>query len=119
MGSKHEVITAQVAIDFSVQKRGRLYDARQGLAVPINGDVPMWFGPMPRKFKGFPDKFGFEFIDGVPVFCVVEVKTIAYSTLSKEQKIYMSYIKSIGGFAYIAMESRKEGELYFLKEFEG
>lgn len=131
MAGKHEQIQEQLLIDWSVSKRGRLYNCRQGLATPYGSEVPIWFGPLKRTFHGFPDTFGFEFQEWegelkgmvgyhmIPIYGVIDVKTIAAPYLSKDQKNYMGYIRSIGGFAYVAMESKKEGELYFLKEFEG
>ncbi len=106
-------------MSFSMNKRGRLYKMKQGLAVPINSDAPVWFGPLTRKFKGFSDIFGFEFdpryVRPVPVFCVVEVKTKAYSKLSEGQKDFLNYIVQIGGRAYVARES---GAGYDLVEWE-
>ena len=119
MGSKHEQIQETVLQSWSVDKRGRLFNCRQGLATPFRGEFPIWFGPLTPKFKGHPDLYGWEIINGLPIFCFIEVKTLAYSKLSDGQKTFMSYAKSIGCRCYIAMESRVEGELYFLKEFEG
>ena len=117
MAGKHEVIVEQVIMSFSLEKRGRLYKMKQGLAVPINSDAPVWFGPLTRKFKGFPDIFGFEFMTysvydlyqykevKVPVFCAIEVKTKSYSKLSDGQKDFLNYVVQIGGRAYVARET--------------
>ena len=123
MASLHETIKWQVISDWSVKDRGRLYCMNQGMAVPINGDNPIWFGPLKRKFKGFPDLFGFELVvdfshlKPVPIFTVIEVKTKAYSKLSANQKRFMEYIESIGGRCYVAMEADNE-KGYTLKEWK-
>ena len=123
MASKHEIIKWKVITDWSVQRKGRLYCMNQGLATPIYGDTPLWFGPLKRKFKGFSDLFGFSFYSEsdnheviFPVFTVIEVKT-KNDTLSKEQKLFLTYIKSIGGFAYVAWESENE-KGYTLEEWK-
>ncbi len=81
---------------------------KQGLAVPINSDAPVWFGPLTRKFKGFSDIFGFEFdpryVQPIPIFCVVEVKT-KNDRVRPEQIDFLNYIVQIGGRAYVARES--------------
>lgn len=87
----------------------------QGMATPLNGNSPIWFGPLKRKFKGFPDIFGYERINGKPIYTVIEVKTKSYSKLSKEQKLYFNHIVEEGGRAYIAMES---SDGYILKEYK-
>lgn len=119
MASKHETIKWQVISDWSVDGRGRLYCMNQGMAIPIHGDNPIWFGPLKRTFKGFPDLFGFEYggwADDVPIFTLIEVKTKAYPRLSKHQKLVMNFIKSIGGRCYVAMEADNE-KGYTLKEW--
>lgn len=120
MASKHELIKWAVIKEWTETGRGRLYCMNQGLATPFNGTSPIWFGPLKRKFKGFPDTFGFDRENNfeVPVYCVLEVKTIGHPKLSKEQKMYLNYVISIGGRAYVAMEDRSE-KGYFIKEWEG
>ncbi len=121
MASKHEVIVRNVITSFSVERRGRLYTMQQGLATPWGESTPKWYGPYPgKRTKGFPDIFGFEFdnryVKPIPVYCAIEVKTIAHSRLSPQQKNYLNYCKSIGGRAYVAMEdSSPEG--YSLTEW--
>ena len=122
MAGKHEVIVEQVIMSFSLEKRGRLYKMKQGLAIPWKNYqagifIPVWFGPLTQKFKGFSDIFGFEFMTysvydlyqykevKVPVFCAIEVKTKAYSKLSDGQKDFLNYIVQIGGRAYVARET--------------
>ena len=117
MASKHEIIVRAVIVSWSVESRGRLYTMQQGLATPWGSENPVWFGPYPgKRTKGFPDIFGFEFQSfsvydnyqykevRVPVYCVVEVKTIAYPKLTPQQKNYLNYAVSVGGRAYVAME---------------
>ncbi len=136
MASKHEVIKWAVITDWSLQRKGRLYCMTQGLAYPVTRDdkgntvpaeFPLWFGPLKRKFKGFPDTFGFEFCDyhyydnyqykeiRVPVFTVVEMKT-KNDSLRPGQKDYLNYCVSIGGRAYVA---REVDSGYELVEWEG
>jgi hypothetical protein len=103
MASKHEYICAAVIADWTKNHKGRLYFMRQGKGRALNSEAVIDFGPI-KGLKGFPDLFGFEFVDGIPVFCVVEVKTIGYSTLSKEQKTFLDYAASIGARSYIARE---------------
>lgn len=118
MASKHEALKWKVITDWSVSGRGRLYCMNQGMAYPMRknevgdnvpAEFPLWFGPLKRKFKGFPDTFGFEFGDAyigsgtLPIYCVVEVKT-KKDRLSKDQKAYLNYAVSIGARAYVAME---------------
>lgn len=117
MASKHEIIVRAVVTSWSVERRGRLYTMQQGLMTPWGSNNPIWIGPYPgKRTKGFPDIFGFELISyyyydnhqfkekRIPVYCVVEVKTIAHSKLSPQQKNYLNYCISIGGRAYVAME---------------
>ena len=128
MAGKHEVIVEQVITSFSMERRGRLYKMKQGLAIPWKNYqagifIPIWFGPLIHKFKGFSDIFGFEFMTysvydlyqykevKVPVFCAIEVKTKAYSKLSEGQKDFLNYIVQIGGRGYVARESDEGYEL--------
>lgn len=119
MASKHEIIVRAVVTSWSVERRGRLYTMQQGLMTPWGSDNPIWIGPYPgKRTKGFPDIFGFEFDEfeleqgaddyngciKLPIYCVVEVKTIAHPRLSPQQKNYLNYCISIGGRAYVAME---------------
>jgi len=108
MASKHEIIVRAVVTSWSVERRGRLYTMKQGLATPWGESTPKWYGPYPgKRTKGFPDIFGFEFdnryIKPIPVYCVVEVKTKG-DTLKSGQKNYLNYAVSIGGRGYVAME---------------
>lgn len=117
MASKHEIIVRAVVTSWSVDRRGRLYTMQQGLMTPWGSDNPIWIGPYPgKRTKGFPDIFGYEYQSyhvynnyqykeiRVPVYCVVEVKTIAYPDLTPEQINYLNYAISVGGRAYVAME---------------
>lgn len=122
MASKHEVIKWSLISDWSKEGKGRLYCMNQGLATPLHGDQPIWFGPLKRKFKGFSDTFGFTFYPATdkrevsfPVFTVVEIKT-KNDTVKKAQKDFLSFVKSIGGYAYIAWEADND-KGYFLQEW--
>lgn len=150
MSSRHEAIKWDVITEWTKQGRGRLYCMNQGLAIPwadyenarnqskignlkwLLNLIPKWFGPLKRKFKGFPDTFGFETetfydypIEGairkVPVFCTVEVKTIN-DDLSADQKRVMKYLTSVGVRCYVAKEtsdSTDEAVKYELTRWEG
>lgn len=120
MSSRHEVIKWKLISDWSVEKRGRLYCMNQGMATPLHGENPIWFGPLKRKFKGFSDTFGFEYENSkmgmrLPVFTVIEVKT-RNDDLSKDQRDFLDYIKSTGGNAYVAWEADNE-KGYHLQEW--
>ncbi len=109
MASKHEIIVRAVVTSWSVERRGRLYTMQQGLMTPWGSDNPIWIGPYPgKRTKGFLDIFGFEFdtryVKPLPIYCVVEVKTIVHPRLSKDQINYLNYAVSIGARAYVAME---------------
>jgi hypothetical protein len=105
----HGQLCTQVMLDWTAQKRGRLFPYRQGLVE--QGGRTFKIGR-----KGVADLIGFEefvykkydesepFLVLLPIFCAVEVKTLKYPTLSKEQKAYLNYVKSINGRAYVAME---------------
>jgi hypothetical protein len=64
---------------------------------------------------GSSDLIGWEYIQGNPVICSVEVKTKKYKKFSKQQKDWLNNIKAIGGRAYVAMENNNG---YDLKEWE-
>lgn len=110
MADTHTWIERQVILDWTRNKRGRLYRMKQGLAVPIGGKNPVWFGPLNRHFKGFSDLFGFTvaymFSEQcpVPIFTAVEVKT-KNDKVRPAQKDFLDYIVSVGGLAYIAREA--------------
>ncbi len=123
MASKHQLIQNKVIQDWTAQRRGRLYNCPQGLFVPWadkdkTDPVPKWIGPLSRKFKGFPDCFGFELVDELPIFCTVEVKTIK-DPIRPAQKKVMTALKSFGVRCYIAKETEAGAPEYELKEFEG
>lgn len=126
MASKHEIIKWSVISDWSKEGKGRLYCMNQGMATPLHGDQPIWFGPLKRKFKGFSDTFGFTFdykddwivgTSRIPVFTAIEIKT-KNDTVKKAQKDFLSFVKSIGGQAYIAWETDND-KGYFLQEWTG
>ena len=104
MASKHELIVNKLRIRWSAEKRGRLYLMRVGKAVPLNGSCPVDFG---AGVKGFSDMVGFTLLDGQPVFTVIEVKT-RRDTIRPDQRLFLDYIASIGGHAYIAREDGSE-----------
>lgn len=131
MASKHEKIVLSVIRDWSVDKKGRLYKMTQGRAVPLNADHPIDFGPL-KGLKGFPDIFGFTHrkvvypptcpgevkdFEILPVFTVIEVKTKT-DRIRPAQKDFLSFVKSIGGHAYIAWEADND-KGYFLQEWTG
>lgn len=124
MASAHESIKWKVIQDWTTQGKGRLYCCNQGLAIPWEDfkkgiEHPKWFGPLKRKNKGYPDTYGFERVDGKCIYCVVEVKTLGYPNLSKEQRRVMSALSAMGVRCYIAKETEAGAPEYELKEFEG
>lgn len=112
MATKHEKVCWAVIEHWTQTQRGRLFFCRQGMAVPLRGRLPIWFGPLKRNYKGFPDLFGYEYVHIyhgrdktiLPVFCLVEVKTKAHPTLSEDQKQKLQYNLGIGGKSYVARE---------------
>ena len=127
MADKHTVIQTQVIIDWSVQKRGRLFICTQGTFRAMHSDAIIRVCPYPGKVNGFPDLFGWEYDELVkeyadsrenkfgyagtfefPIFCMVEVKTKQYSKLSQGQIDHLNYCVSIGGRAYVAREADNE-----------
>lgn len=129
MGNKHTQIQTQVISDWSVQKRGRLYIVTQGTFKSMYSDAIIRVSPYPKKQDGYPDLHGFELLSysyydnyqykeiKVPVYCLIEVKTIAYPGLTKEQKMHLDYCISIGGKAYVAREI-KENPWYKLEPWK-
>jgi len=123
MADKHELIVRNIITSWSVNRRGRLYKMMQGTFKALYSDAIIRVSPYPgSRQKGFPDIFGFEFIPYcyydnhqykekmIPVYCVIEVKTFAYPTVSDDQKNYLNYCNSIGGRAYLAREDNsREG----------
>ena len=143
MASAHESIKWKVIQDWTTQGKGRLYCCNQALAIPWEDfkkgiEHPKWFGPLKRKFKGFPDTFGFERMEltkdyaglygndkrddagdfEFPIFCTVEVKTID-DDLSADQIKTITALKAMGVRCYIAKETEAGAPEYELKEFEG
>ncbi len=135
MASKHEEIKHKLFAEWTKESRGRLYSSSQGLAYPViqgpdgikPSDYPIWFGPLNRKFKGFPDSFGFEndlFFDTsekrlirVPVFCTVEVKTKG-DKVKKDQKETMNWLISQGARCYVAWEDDSKNCGFHLEKWE-
>ena len=111
MADRHEIIVQAVQSDWSVQRRGRLYKMMQGTFRAMHSDAIIRVSPYPKKQDGFPDLFGFEYIEAIPVHCLVEVKTLVYPTLTEEQKNHLDYCVQIGGRAYVARESEDGYEL--------
>ena len=133
MADRHQIIQDAVKVEWTKSGRGRLYNSPQVLAIPYKDFqrgvfIPKWFGALKRRFKGFPDTFGFEYteiyervteagtviIDDiptkmVPVFCTVEIKT-RNDNLSIHQKRVMGFLVSIGALCYIAKENKNDDE---------
>lgn len=120
MSITHEKIKKQVMIDWSISNRGRLWSNSQYSGKVGNQYVKAGMG------KGTSDLIGFEFkicdvitngevkYSETPIFCAIEVKTKAAPTIKPSQKDFLNYISSVGGMAYIAMET---GEGYKLEEW--
>jgi hypothetical protein len=131
VAGNHEAIKWQVISDWTTSGRGRLYCMNQGMATPVHGDNPIWFGPLKQKFKGFPDLFGFELIEEeirpigyvvdrrtYPIFTVIEVKT-ANDRIKPKQRDFMNWAVSQGIRAYVAWEvASPDGKVcYELKQW--
>ena len=108
MASKHSEIQIRVITDWTLNHRGRLYIVQQGSFRNLHSDGITRISPYPKKQPGYPDLHGFELINNIPVYCLIEVKTKSYSTLTKEQKNHLDYCVSIGGRAYVAREADNE-----------
>lgn len=134
MADRHQIIQDAVKVEWTKTGRGRLYNSPQVLAIPYKDFqrgifIPKWFGALKRRFKGFPDTFGFEYMTvyknkkpeskaiRVPVFCVIEIKT-RNDNLSVHQKRVMRFLVSIGAFCYIAKENKND-DGYILRRWEG
>jgi hypothetical protein len=132
MSKKHEEIVEQIILDWSREKRGRLFKNHQGTAwigKPLNTNKKnaivleypkkITFGLTP----GSSDLIGFEFVDGsndiyeniVPIICSIEVKTKASPKITDDQKDWLNYITKIGGRAYLAEENEDN---YLLNKWE-
>ena len=126
MASKHTAIMIRVVSDWTVQKRGRLYIMTQGTFQAMHSDTIIRVSPFPKKIKmAFPDLFGFEierigidfaFLQDVPVFCVVEVKTSG-DRIKPNQKIYLNWAITQGIRAYVAREDNDQASGYRLEEW--
>ena len=119
MASKHTAIMYQVIIDWSVNRRGRLYMMQQGTFRALYSDAIIRISPYPKKQKGYPDLVGFEYdtryIKPVPVYTLIEIKTKG-DRVKPEQQNHLNYCISIGGRAYVAMEDNSP-EGYSLTEW--
>ena len=116
MADRHEIIVQAVQTDFSVSRRGRLFKMMQGTFRALHSDAIIRVSPYPKKQNGYPDLTGFEYnSDGIPVYCLVEVKTLKYSKLTQEQQDHLNYCVQIGGRAYVARES---GDTYILEPWQ-
>jgi len=135
MANKHESIVNQLMFDWSECNRGRLFKNHTGGAwtsTRVDNEhfitdknkrqfkvVTLWNASFIKYGlragdKKFTDLVGFELINGVAVFCCVEVKTFGYKTLTDEQKDCLNMCVNFGGRAYVAMET-EEG--YFLERW--
>lgn len=103
MADKHACIVKQVQIDWTAQHRGRLFQNPTGYASQEHVKYGLC--------KGSSDLIGFEYINGKPIFCAVEVKTLAYPYLSKDQKIFLDALIRLGCCAYIAKEAGDNYEI--------
>ncbi len=123
MADRHTIIQTNVITDWSVQKRGRLFICTQGKFRYLHTDGVITVSPYPKKNPGYPDLHGFEYIPffyydnyqykeiTVPVYCLVEVKTLVYPKLTEHQQAHLNYCIQIGGRAYVAMEAGDGHEL--------
>lgn len=126
MANKHETIVNNLITDFSVQNRGRLFKNHTGGAWMCNRVDEDYFITDEKNNKNYRivtlfnarfikyglrakneklvDLVGFEFINNVPVWCMVEVKTKSHMRLESHQKDALNMAVNMGGRAYIARE---------------
>ena len=109
MADTHSKIMRQVRLDWSRENRGRLFPNQIGIA--RQGKAVIKYG----LHKGSSDLIGWEVVATdlpgfyVPIFCSVEVKTIASPKLSKQQIDWLNNIIRLGGRAYVARENKEKG----------
>lgn len=117
-------------MDWSKENRGRLWENDNGtayvgektgdfakaqeLGIKLSNPKYIKYGLKP----GSSDLIGFEFINGIPIFCSVEVKTKAYPRLSDDQKKWLYLNKMSGCRVYIARESENGYDLSEWNESE-
>jgi len=96
MATVHSKGEKLITMLFSTQHRGRLFAYKNGLFKMANSDNLIKVG-----VKGVPDLIGFTFPN---IATFVEVKTLAYRYLSKEQKAFMKYTASNGCICIVYRE---------------
>lgn len=106
MADKHSEIEQLVMLHWTESGNGRLFKNPIGLATI--GKYTIRYGLKP----GSSDLIGCEFINEVPVFCSIEVKTIDYSKISAKQKRWLNWVEAINGKAYIAREYKDIWKLF-------
>ena len=139
----HSEIMKMVQMDWSKINRGRMFPNDNGQAytgkctneyfITSKGyrkKVVELYGAYRIRYGldiGSPDLIGFEYaelsvkdgetriIKKIPIFSGVEVKTLKYKKLSKDQKDWLNFMYSIGGRPYVA---REEGKGYQLFKWE-
>ena len=139
----HKQIIKSVQLQWSKTNRGRLFENDCGQAwtgkctdermvsgrklIELFNAYRISYGLEP----GSSDLVGFEFKkysvkDGetriqktVPIICSVEAKTLKYSTITEKQINWMNFLTNIGGFAYVARETKENYELIPWKLLEG
>jgi hypothetical protein len=135
VANKHEIIAWKIVSDWTADNRGRLYFCRYGLAFPAqNGpdgvkpaDNPIWFGPLKRNFKGFPDLFGFEWDilyqthkhlnTEISAFTTLEVKT-KNDRIRPDQRRVMNQLATMGVRCYVGWEDDGEERGYRIERLE-
>lgn len=121
MAIGHENTKKKVQLLWTQTKRGRLFPNNTGSAwrgkiadeKVIDGvrEITLYFANLLHYGlgKGSSDLIGFEWIDGVPVFASVEIKTKGYKRVSKDQKDWLDMMKMHGCRCYVYIEI--DGEL--------
>lgn len=132
MADRHESIVREVMLQWSREKRGRIFKNDNGKAwrgritdervVGGKKTIELFCAVMIKYglFPGSSDLIGWEFaeyIDAsgepvtVPIFCAIEVKTTGYKRINEEQQNWLNAIARMGGRAYVARESADGYEL--------
>jgi len=102
MAASHEAIVKKVIKLWTSSGRGRLFPYTVGKFRALQSERVTKIG-----VTGHPDLCGFCFSRGSmasSAACYVEVKTKAYSKLSKEQQRFMCMATAAGCECYVAME---------------
>jgi len=101
MAADHERIKNKVLTDYADRTVYELHDNKQAF-----GETESGFKAQFGLGKGTSDIVGFCVNTGL--FVAIEVKTLAYKKLSKEQKAFLKRVYDSGGIALVAYQEFSE-----------